>query len=516
MSERPMIIPMPTASRPQQRDDHRLRDLVQRSGDLTIATKLGVPVPLRSSVLVDNAIGARHSECLARTCVSTGYSCSQGQWEVWRVHRSYRGAWTHVTDAQEATMTPARVYVGIDWGNESHRVWMTDRAGEPLGDRAFPHRSEGLAALTDWVVRASEGEAGAVVIAIEVPRGTVVETLLERGCQVWALNPKQVDRFRDRYAVAGAKDDRRDAQVLAHAARTDPTAFRVLGATDPLTAQLRECSRHDRELAEDLGRVANRLRDLLLRAWPELLHLAPAAEEPWLWALLAQAPSPDTAATLRPATVRALLRRHHIRRLTADEVVAVLRGPRVYLVPGTRDGIATRIVDLVAQLEMLHRQRAAAERRLERLLALPPDVPPQDAREHRDSAILQSLPGIGTRIACTMLAEAADALRRRDYHALRAHTGIAPVTKQSGKSRVVRMRLACNSRLQQAMYCWGQGAVRLDPHTRAHYARLRAAGHGHARALRGVGDRLLRVLVVLLTTGTCYDAARRTQPREAA
>jgi transposase len=413
-------------------------------------------------------------------------------------------------------MTPARVYVGIDWGNESHRAWMTDPAGAPLGDRTFVHRSEGLAALADWVGSASGGDAAAVVIAIEVPRGTVVETLLERGFHVWALNPKQLDRFRDRYAVAGAKDDRRDARVLAHAARTDPAAFHPVAATDPVTAQLRECSRHDAELAEDLGRAANRLRDLLLRAWPELLVLVPAANEPWLWALLALAPAPDIASRLRPASVRALLRRHHIRRLTAEEVVAVLRGPQVYLVPGTREGIAIRVRDLVAQLAMLQRQRAHAEQQLARLLAPPPDAPPQDAREHRDAEILQSLPGLGTRIAGTMLAEAAAALRRRDYHALRAQTGIAPVTKQSGKSRVVHMRLACNGRLQHAMYCWGQGAVRLDPHTRAHYARLRTAGHGHARALRGVGDRLLRLLVVLLTTGACYDPDRRSAPPEAA
>lgn len=413
-------------------------------------------------------------------------------------------------------MTPARVYVGIDWGNASHHVWMTDRAGEPLGDRTFVHRSEGLTALAEWLGRASPDDAAAVVVAIEVPHGTIVETLLERGFQVWALNPKQLDRFRDRYAVAGAKDDRRDARVLAHAARTDPAAFRPLVATDPVTAQLRECSRHDAELAEDLGRAANRLRDLLLRAWPELLALVPAANEPWLWALLARAPTPDVARRLRPAAVQALLRQHHIRRLTAAEVVAVLRGPHVYLVPGTHEGIALRIRDLVAQLAMLQGQRAHAEQQLARLLAAPLDAPPQDAREHRDSEILQSLPGLGTRIAGTMLAEAAEALRRRDYHALRAQTGIAPVTKQSGKSRVVRMRLACNGRLQHAMYCWGQGAVRLDPHTRAHYARLRTAGHGHARALRGVGDRLLRLLIVLLTTGARYDADRRAAPREAA
>ena len=42
-SERPMIIPMTITARLQQRYDHRLRNLVRRTGDVTIATNLGVP-----------------------------------------------------------------------------------------------------------------------------------------------------------------------------------------------------------------------------------------------------------------------------------------------------------------------------------------------------------------------------------------------------------------------------------------------------------------------------------------
>jgi len=405
----------------------------------------------------------------------------------------------------------ARIFVGIDWGNEIHHTWVTDGDGAAIDHRRFEHSGAGLTALAEWLVSCA-AEPRAIIVAIEVPRGPIVETLLERGCQVWAINPKQLDRFRDRYSVGGAKDDRRDARVLAQAARTDPSAFRPLDAADPLTAQLRECSRHDAELAADFGRVANRLRELLLRAWPEVLRLAPAADAPWLWTLLARAPTPDAAAALRPAWVRQLLRRHHIRRWTAEDLLTVLRTPSVHLVAGTREGIAPRITDLVAQLEVLHQQRRAAERRLVGLLdALTDDAPPQVGREHPDAVILQSLPGIGIRITGTMLAEAADMLRRRDYHALRTHTGIAPVTKQSGKTRVVQMRLACNGRLRDAMFCWGRSALR-DPHVHAHYTRLRAGGHSHARALRGVVDRLLKVLIVLLTNGQLYDATRRPSP----
>ncbi len=403
-----------------------------------------------------------------------------------------------------------RVYVGIDWGVEAHRVWVTDHEGRPLGDRSVLHRGDVLLELTDWLVTLADGEPGLVAVALEVPRGPLVDVLLERGCHVFAINPKQLDRFRDRFSPAGAKDDRRDAEVLASAVRTDRAALRQLTVEDPLTIQLREYSRQDAELGEDLQRLANRLRDHLLRVWPEVLALVPGADEAWVWTLLEMAPTPSDAQTIRPARVRQLLREHHIRRFTAEQILAVIRAPSVRLAPGVREGIRVRIADLVEQLRIVHAQRRKAEQRLTQTLeVMTADQPTERTREHHDATILQSLPGIGTRIAATMLAEAARPLRDRDYHALRVLGGTAPVTKQSGKSRIVSMRYACHHRLQTAFYIWAQVSIRDDARSRRHYDQLRQRGHSHARALRGVADRLLKLLMVLLDTGMLYDADRR-------
>src|SRR6516164_1617196 len=131
----------------------------------------------------------------------------------------------------------------------------------------------------------------------------------------------------------------------------------------------------------------------------------------------------------------------------------------------------------------------------------------------RDAAILDSLPGVARTILATLLAEASDTLQRRDYHALRALCGSAPVTRRSGKSRVVLRRFACNQRLRNATYNWAQNAVRWDAISRAKYDALRAKGHGHARALRSVVDRLLNVACAMLNSGTLFDpefASKRT------
>ncbi|WP_409241879.1 transposase [Bradyrhizobium sp. NC92] len=120
--------------------------------------------------------------------------------------------------------------------------------------------------------------------------------------------------------------------------------------------------------------------------------------------------------------------------------------------------------------------------------------------------ILRSWPGIGRINLATLLAEAAEPLRRRDYHALRALAGAAPVTRQSGKQRFVIRRLACNRRLQSAVHHWSRVAIQHDAASRRRYDALRRKGHGHARALRSVGDRLLFALCTTLKRRTPYDA----------
>jgi transposase len=126
-----------------------------------------------------------------------------------------------------------------------------------------------------------------------------------------------------------------------------------------------------------------------------------------------------------------------------------------------------------------------------------------------DVAILRSAPGIGRGVAATLLAEGGRPLADRDLASLRAHAGIAPVTQQSGKRWVVRMRFGCNGHLRNALYHWGRIAVQREPRARAHYQTLRRRGQSHGRALRGVVDRLLAMLMAMLRTGTCYDATRR-------
>src|SRR4029450_2854815 len=124
-------------------------------------------------------------------------------------------------------------YVGIDWGSQQHQVCVLDRDRHVVGERVVDHEESSLAQLAIWLWALSAGHPQRVAVAIEVPRGAIVEGLIERGFHVFAMNPKQLARFRDRHTMSGAKDDRRDAFVLADSLRTDQPSFRLLHLDGP-------------------------------------------------------------------------------------------------------------------------------------------------------------------------------------------------------------------------------------------------------------------------------------------
>jgi hypothetical protein len=237
---------------------------------------------------------------------------------------------------EECVNDQQRWYDGVDWASESHYVWLADKDGRRLGERSFKHAGDGLAEMVGWLLKISgAAEPDQIDLAIEVPHGPVVETLIERGFNVWALNPKQMDRFRDRYSVAGAKDDSRDAQVMASALRTDPHCFRRLTISDPIIVELREWSRIAADLTAERTALVNRLRQQLWRYFPAFLELEADLSAPWTIELWQAVPTPEAARRVRKTSIETILKRHRIRRLSADQVLEILRQRPLTVAPGT-------------------------------------------------------------------------------------------------------------------------------------------------------------------------------------
>tara|TARA_R110002096_G_scaffold20085_4_gene66983 strand:+ start:1183 stop:2415 length:1233 start_codon:yes stop_codon:yes gene_type:complete len=396
-----------------------------------------------------------------------------------------------------------KLYVGVDWATEEHEVCAQDASGKKVGARSFKHSGDGLADLTAWLL--AKANPDSIAISIEVPHGSVVETLLERGFAVYSINPKQLDRFRDRFTMAGAKDDRLDALVLADSLRTDTHLFRRLSQLSCETIELREWSRIHDELTTERGSIVNQMRAQLARYFPAFVGVAPDPGEDWAIAVLASIPDPKAALKADPVRIAKLLKDHRIRRLTASEIVDALRSLPVYSAPGTASAASAHLKLLGERARLLNRQLKDTKKQLAAALEqFDAGESPGNESEQCDATIIQTMPGIGMIVAATLLGEAGELLRARDYPALRAFAGVAPVTKRSGKKCSVTRRTACHPRLRNATYHWARVAAMHDPISKLRYAALRARGKPHGQALRSVADRLLGVLCAMLRDHTPY------------
>src|SRR5215218_4099871 len=288
-----------------------------------------------------------------------------------------------------------RWFAGIDWGSAKHQVCLLDAARPVVGERAFAQSGAGLAALCDWLMSMA-GDAGSVAVAIEVPHGPVVDALLDRGFAAYAINPKQLDRLRDRFSVAGAKDDRRDARIAAGGLRTDPHLYRQVEMGDPSVVELREWSRLAEELQHERVRLSNRIRQQLWRYYPQLLEVSDDVTAEWVLDLWTLAPTPTKAARLREATLARLLQEHRIRRVDAERALAILRQPAITVAEGVTEAAVLHLRSLVARLRLANREFHQAERKLNELCTALSEGAAAAGGVPRDAVILSSLPGVGT------------------------------------------------------------------------------------------------------------------------
>ncbi|MCY4197556.1 MAG: transposase [Rhodobacteraceae bacterium] len=232
--------------------------------------------------------------------------------------------------------------VGIDWGSQTHPVCIRDGDGTVRGERALTHSGASRADMADWIVTTTGAQPETIGIAIEVPNGPVVETRLERGFGLHSLNPKQLDRFRDRVSPAGAQDDRRDARVLAAALRTDRAAFRHRDPTTP------EIISRGIAPAWPTGPVSNSGE-----TYPQLLKVDSDRGKAWIRDLWTRVPTPAQAQTVRPASITRLLKRHRMRRRDAATVLDILRARAITVAPGTAPAATAHLRRVCAQLDLI-------------------------------------------------------------------------------------------------------------------------------------------------------------------
>ena len=390
-----------------------------------------------------------------------------------------------------------KVFVGHDWAEAHHDVHVEDDQGKRLARARVPEGVEGVARFHELVGGLVEDPAD-VVVATETDRGLFIAALVAAGYTVLAVNPMKTSRYRERYSTSGAKSDPGDAKVLAELARTDGHNHRPITGDSEGAEAVKVLARAHQSLIWTRQRQVNQLRSTLREYYPAALEAFPELASGDARSVLAVGPTPALGRRLSQSKIAAALRRGGRQRRIeerAAEIQAALRGHQLEAPNAVAEAMGASVLALIAVIGTL----AAETDRIEAELADRFD-------QHPDAKIIRSLPGLGTILGARVLAEFGDDPERyADAKSRKNYAGTSPITRASGKSRVVLARDARNRRLANACYQWAFTSLTASPPCRAFYDTRRAAGDTHNRALRALANRLVGILHGCLRHHTLYD-----------
>ena len=389
------------------------------------------------------------------------------------------------------------IFVGVDWAEAHHDVYVQDEAGKRLSGGRLPEGVEGIARFHDMIGRHVD-DPGGVVIGIETDRGLFVAALVAAGYEVFAVNPMSTSRYRDRHSTSGAKSDPGDAKVLADMVRTDRHNHRPVSAGSEQVQAVKILARAHQSMIWSRGRQTNLLRSTLREFYPAALAAFDDLTSPDALEVLRVAPTPELGRSLSRPKIAAALRRGGRRRRVderADEVQAALRAPQLAAPAAISTAMGASVSASVAVIAAMAAQTAILARELEAGFEV-----------HPDAEVVRSLPGLGTVLGARVLGEFGDEPNRYGTAKSRKnYAGTSPITRASGTKRVVLARYARNQRLADAIYLWAFATLTASPGARSFYDTRRAAGDTHHAALRALGNRLVGILHGCLEHHAVYD-----------
>lgn len=402
------------------------------------------------------------------------------------------------------------IFIGDDWAEDHHDVYLMDEAGARLASRRLP---EGLAGIGEFhqLLAGHTDDPSQVVIGIETDRGLWVTALVVAGYQVYAINPMAAARYRDRHHVSGAKSDAADAKLLADLVRTDRHNHRRIAGDSTDAEAVKVLARAHQNLIWTRNQHTNALRSALREYYPGALEAFDDLHDRDALTILGRAPSPTQAGGLSVSKIRAALKAAGRQRnldARAHEIQTALRAEQLAAPAAVTAAFAASTRAMVGIIAELNRQISdlAAE------LAT-------HFETHPDADIYRSLPGLGVILGARVLGEFGDDPNRYTTAKCRKnYAGTSPLTVASGKKHAVLARHVRNRRLYDAIDQWAFCALSPSPGARAFYDQRRAAGDLHHQALRALGNRLVGILHGCLRHRTHYNehkawAHRQTSPK---
>lgn len=389
------------------------------------------------------------------------------------------------------------IFLGDDWAEAHHDIYLCNEAGTRLAAKRLPEGIEGVTALHELIGSFCDDPAE-VAVGIETDRGLWVQSLVEAGYEVYAINPKSASRYRDRHTLSGAKSDPGDAKMLAELVRTDRHNHRRVAGDSDLAEALKVLTRAHQNLIWERTRHTNRLRCALREYFPAALATFDTLADRDTLAVLAKAPTPKAAARLTPGQIRGALKAGGRTRNIDTRALAIVKGLRVEALAAPEPVVAAFAATTLAQIAIitaLNTQIAVLEAELA-----------THFEQHPDADIYLSLPGFGVILSARALAEFGDDPNRYDNAKSRKnYAGTSPITRASGTRHVALARFIRPTRLADALAQAAFCSLTNSPGARAFYDHRRAKGDSHHKALRALANRQVGILHGCLTHHSTYD-----------
>ena len=311
-----------------------------------------------------------------------------------------------------------RLFVGDDWAEDHHDVELMDAAGRVLAKRRLPEGVAGMARLHEMIGQqlGEDADDAEVVVGIETDRGPWVAALVAAGYTVYAVNPLQASRYRERHGVSGAKSDGGDAHMLTDMVRTDSHQLRAVAGDSADAEGIKVLARTHKTLIWERTRHVQRLRHQLREYFPAALEAFDDLDAPDTLELLGKAPDPARAARLTRAQVSAALKRARRRNIPdkATAILAALRSPQLGQPAAVTAAYAATVRSLIAVITILNEQVKALQGQVE-----------EHFGQHPDAEIYRSQPGMGAILGARVLGRVrrrpAPLRRRQGPQELRRH-----------------------------------------------------------------------------------------------
>jgi transposase len=398
------------------------------------------------------------------------------------------------------------MFAGIDWAADEHAVCVIDAEGLVADRFTIGHTADGFERLVRRLAR--HGDPAGLAVAIERPDGRLVDRLLDAGHPVVPVKTTAIKAWREAEVGSGAKSDPGDAQVIADYLRLRRLDLRELRPFSAETRALRAVVRTRGDLVDARISAGNQLTAILAAFWPGAGELFADVWSEIALAFLERYPTPAATAHLGEARMAAFLRKHgYSGRRSPAELLERLRSAPAGLADGP-ESEARR--DAVLAMIRVVRALNQSIKDLDRSVVAHLD-------EHPDAVVFRSLPRAGQVNAAQMLAEWGDCREAYDGpEAVAALSGMAPVTRRSGKHLAVGFRWACNTRFRNAIATFADNSRHASPWAAAVYGQAIGRGADHPHAVRILARAWIRVIYRCWVEGVAYDpgqhgAARRLE-----